>query len=104
MFLRPARILSWDGARREMIDLSRKKLFLFDLDGVLLKGKEAPVKVGGTKIFERIRMRGKKLIIVTNNSTDALETVLTRLRNRGIEVDESEIITCARLTAEYIAE
>lgn len=86
-----------------MIDLSRKRLFLFDLDGVLLKGKEAPVKLGGTRIFERIRSEGKKLMIVTNNSTDTVETVLGRLRRQGIEVGEDEIITSARLTAEYIA-
>jgi HAD superfamily hydrolase (TIGR01450 family) len=86
-----------------MIDLSEKKLFLFDLDGVLLKGKESPVKIGGTLVFDKIRSKGKKLMIITNNSTDAVETILHRLRSRGIEVGEDEILTSARVTAEYIA-
>jgi 4-nitrophenyl phosphatase len=86
-----------------MIDLSGKKLFLFDLDGVLLKGKESPVKLGGSKVFEKIRSKGKKLMIVTNNSTDTVDAVLERLRSQGIEVGDHEILTSVRLTAEYIA-
>lgn len=86
-----------------MIDLSRKRLFLFDLDGVLLKGKESPVRLGGAAVIERIRSKGKKLIIVTNNSTDTVETVLERLRSQGLDVGEGEILTSARVTAEYVA-
>lgn len=85
-----------------MMDLSSKKLFLFDLDGVLLKGKEQPVKLGGTKIFEAIRSRGKKLAVVTNNSTDTVETVFQRLKSKGIPVRRDEVLTSTRLTAEYI--
>jgi len=87
-----------------MIDLSAKRLFLFDLDGVLLKGKEEPVKLGGTKVFGRIRSKGKKLAVVTNNSTDTVETVFHRLKSRGIPVRQDEVLTSTRLTAEYILE
>ena len=87
-----------------MIDLSGKRLFLFDLDGVLLKGKESPVKIGGTAVLDRIRSEGRKFMVITNNSTDAVPTVLMRLRSQGISVNEDEILTSARVTAEYIAE
>jgi ribonucleotide monophosphatase NagD (HAD superfamily) len=86
-----------------MIDLSGKKLFLFDLDGVLLKGKESPVKIGGPRILAKIRSQGKKLMIITNNSTDTVESVLSRLGSQGIEIGDDEILTSARITAEYIA-
>jgi HAD superfamily hydrolase (TIGR01450 family) len=86
-----------------MMDLSAKKLFLFDLDGVLLKGKERPVKIGGVRVFEKIRSEGKKLTIVTNNSTDSVQTVLGRLEAQGIDVSGAEVLTSARLTAEYVA-
>jgi 4-nitrophenyl phosphatase len=85
-----------------VIELKKKHLFLFDLDGVLLKGKERPVKIGGTKTVERIRQTGKKLFVLTNNSTDTIETVHSRLAEVGVPIRMDEILTSTRLTAEYI--
>jgi 4-nitrophenyl phosphatase len=86
-----------------MIDLSRKKLFLFDLDGVLTAGKEKPKKLGGTKVINKIRAKGKKLFVLTNDSTDTVETVLERLQRFDIPVKYEEILTSAKLTAQYVA-
>ena len=87
-----------------MIDLSRKKLFLFDLDGVLTAGKESPVKLGGTKVINKIRSkRGKRFFVLTNDSTDTVETVLKRLRRFDIPVKYEEILSSAKLTAQYVA-
>jgi 5'-nucleotidase len=87
-----------------MIDLSRKKLFLFDLDGVLTAGKESPVKLGGTKVINKIRARkGRRLFVLTNDSTDTVETVLERLQRFDIPVKYEEILTSAKLTAQYVA-
>jgi 4-nitrophenyl phosphatase len=88
---------------QNMIDLTKKKLFLFDLDGVLTVGKEKPVKLGGTKVIEKIRSKKKKFFVLTNDSTDAVETVLHRLQKFDIPVGENEILTSAKLTAEYVA-
>jgi 4-nitrophenyl phosphatase len=87
-----------------LIDLSEKKLFLFDLDGVFYKGKERPTKIGGTSVVEKIRRAGKKLFILTNNSTDTTEEIHGNLASLGIPVLPQEILTTTRLTAEYIAE
>jgi len=86
-----------------LIDLSKKKLFLFDLDGVLTAGKEDPVKVGGTKVINRIRSKGKRFFVLTNDSTDTVETVLERLVRFDIPVKKEEILTSAKLTAQYVA-
>lgn len=86
-----------------MIDLSRKKLFLFDLDGVLTAGKEKPVKLGGTKVINKIRAEGKRFFVVTNDSTDTVETVHERLRRFEIPVKKEEILSSAKLTAQYVA-
>ena len=86
-----------------MIDLSRKKLFLFDLDGVLTAGKEAPVKLGGTKVMNKIRAKGRRFFVLTNDSTDTIETVHERLRRFDIPVKKEEILSSAKLTAQYVA-
>ena len=82
--------------------LRDKKLFLFDLDGVFYKGKESRVKIGGTRAIEAIRARGKRLYILTNNSTDTVETVHSRLQEFAIPVKKEEILTSSLLTAEYL--
>jgi len=84
------------------LDLSSKKLFLFDLDGVFYKGKERRVKIGGTKIVRELRRRGKKLLVLTNNSTDTVETVWSRLVETGVPVKRSEILTSSVVTAQHL--
>lgn len=82
--------------------LAAKELFLFDLDGVFYKGKETRVKIGGTETVRSVRSRGKKLYVLTNNSTDTAKTVWSRLVEFGIPVKEEEILTASLITAEYL--
>lgn len=82
--------------------LESKALFLFDLDGVFYRGKESRVKIGGTEAVEAIRRSGKKLYVLTNNSTDSTETVHGRLLEFDIPVKREEVLTSALLTAEYL--
>ncbi|HUI23464.1 MAG TPA: HAD-IIA family hydrolase [Nitrososphaerales archaeon] len=82
--------------------LKDKSLFLFDLDGVFYKGKESRVKVGGTRAIEALRKGGKKLFILTNNSTDSAATVQSRLIEFDIPVKKDEVLTSGLLTAQYL--
>ena len=82
--------------------LSGKTLFLFDLDGVFYRGKESRVLIGGADAVRVLRKKGKNLCILTNNSTDTSSTVYSRLREFGIDVRREEVLTSARLTAEYL--
>lgn len=86
-----------------MLDLSKKRLFLFDLDGVFLKGKEYPVLIGGKKMLRKLRERRKKIFLLTNNSTDTVDVVHARVKNVGLPLRRAEILTSTRLTAEYVA-
>ena len=82
--------------------LRSKSLFLFDLDGVFYKGKESRVKIGGTDAVEALRQAGKRIFIVTNNSTDSAETVHSNLIEFDIPVKKDEVLTSGLLTAEYL--
>ena len=82
--------------------LQAKNLFLFDLDGVFYKGKESRVKIGGSQVIEALRNRGKKIFVLTNNSTDTVETVHERLIEFEIPLKKEEILTSSLLTAEYL--
>ena len=83
--------------------LRKKDLFLFDLDGVFYRGKENRERIGGTRAVEALRGSGKKLFLLTNNSTDSIETIHTRLIEFDIPVKREEILTSALLTAEYLS-
>ncbi len=82
--------------------LRTKELFLFDLDGVFYKGKETRKKIGGSRAVDAIRERGKKLLVLTNNSTDSVATVHQRLHEFDIRIKKEEILTSGLLTAEYL--
>ena len=82
--------------------MRKKELFLFDLDGVFYAGKENREKIGGTRAIEALRRSGKKLFVLTNNSTDSVKTVHARLAEFDIPVERGEILTSALLTAEYL--
>lgn len=87
---------------KKRIDLGSKKLFLFDLDGVFYKGKEKRIKIGGTKIVRELRKRGKKLFVLTNNSTDTANTIWHRLIEVGVPVRKDEVLTSTVVTAQYL--
>ena len=82
--------------------LRNKKLFLFDLDGVFYRGKESREKIGGTKAVEALRADGRELFVLTNNSTDAAETVYQRLVEFDIPIRKEEVLTSGRMAAEYL--
>ncbi len=82
--------------------LRNKNLFLFDLDGVFYKGKESRTKIGGTKAIEALRAKGKDILVVTNNSTDSVETIHSRLAEFKIPVKLEEVLSSSLLTSEYL--
>ena len=82
--------------------LRQKRLFLFDLDGVFYRGKERPVKIGGTLVVEKIRSTKRSIFVLTNNSTDTVRTLHRNLLSLGVPIREAEILTSSRLTAELL--
>jgi 4-nitrophenyl phosphatase len=72
---------------------SNIKALILDMDGVLWKG-DAPIgDLPAT--FKRIRERGLKFVFATNNGTKTPEEYQTKLRELGVEVEASQVVTSA---------
>ena len=76
------------------------KLAIFDIDGVLIRGKSA-IPHGA----ETIRVLKAKNILVqylTNNSTQVREVFASRLSEIGIETDPMDVMTSSIASAAYL--
>jgi HAD superfamily hydrolase (TIGR01457 family) len=71
--------------------------FIIDLDGCVYRG-ETPIPGAGTAIAALMK-KGKKILFVTNNSTDTPGGFSKKLRGMGIEVPPSMILTSSVATA-----
>ncbi|NJE25903.1 HAD family hydrolase [Thermococcus sp. MV5] len=73
---------------------------IFDMDGVIYRGKEA---VDGTKeVIEFLKSTKIPFVFLTNNSTRNARMYREKLREMGIEVEEERIITSGYATAHYL--
>ncbi|MCK6539975.1 MAG: HAD-IIA family hydrolase [Anaerolineales bacterium] len=69
------------------------KALILDMDGVLWKA-DAPIG-DLPAVFKRIRERGLKFIFATNNGTKTPEEYQQKLRDLGVDVDASQVVTSA---------
>jgi glycerol 3-phosphatase-2 len=79
----------------------RYDAFLFDLDGVLYRGSD-PVDHAADAVA-RLRVAGKGVAFVTNNSSATPDAVAERLGSVGIEAQPHEVETSALTTAAMLA-
>lgn len=75
---------------------------LIDLDGVVWVGRE-PVP-GATETLVSLLDAGKRIVFVTNNPARHPSRYAERLREMGVEVDESQIVTAGMVVARLAAE
>ena len=74
-----------------MIDLTKKKLFLLDMDGTIYLGDQL---FDGTMDFlERVRQKGGKYLFVTNNSSRSVSAYVKRLAGMGIASTAEDFLT-----------
>ncbi|MBA3779461.1 MAG: HAD-IIA family hydrolase [Chloroflexi bacterium] len=72
-------------------------LLIFDLDGVVYRGRE-PVP-GMAELLSHLDARGDVIVYCTNNSRAHRSEYLERLRGLGLPATEDRIVTSARATA-----
>ena len=86
---------------RELIDdLKSIKLTIFDLDGVIYRGKE--LIPNADNIVQRLKELSIKVIYNSNNSTITRQMYVEKLNNLGIPSDFSDFYTSASITASEI--
>lgn len=75
--------------------------FLLDMDGVIYKGKEL---IPGADLFvKKLQEKNIPFLFVTNNSQRSRRDIQIKLGKMGIDVEESNVFTCAIATARFLA-
>jgi len=74
--------------------------WLTDMDGVLVhEGQALP---GAAEFLARLRERGRRFLVLTNNSIFTARDLRARLATSGLDVPESAIWTSALATAQFL--
>ena len=74
-----------------MLDLSKKKLFLLDMDGTLYLGDR--LFDGALEFLLRVRETGGRYLFATNNSSRSVTAYVDRLRGMGIDAAKEDFLT-----------
>lgn len=81
--------------------LNKCKGFVFDVDGVLVRGEEIIPRA--PEAIERLRRGGKKVIFISNNSTKSREAYIAKFTRIGIPVTADDLVLSTYATARYVA-
>lgn len=80
--------------------LRNAKAFIFDMDGVLYRGK-TPLP-GVQDLFNALTVRGIRFLLATNNSMATPAAYVKRMADMGVEVSEADVQTSATATRDYL--
>jgi 4-nitrophenyl phosphatase len=81
-------------------EFNKKKVFIFDLDGTIYRGKLLIPSVD--KYIELLVKSGKKIYFLTNNATKTRESFAKKLNEMGISCTPDQIITSAYIASEIL--
>lgn len=74
--------------------------FIFDMDGVIWRGKE--IVPGAKEAISLLREQNKKILFVTNNASESRKYQFEKLLALGIDGDIEEFLTAGYGTAQYL--
>lgn len=78
------------------------KGYLFDLDGCMYAGNR--VLPGAVELLETLRQRRKKIVFMSNNSTQDAAVIVSRLNSLGILANMNEVIVPTDFISSFITE
>jgi HAD superfamily hydrolase (TIGR01450 family) len=82
--------------------LGSYRAYLFDVDGTLMYPGRA---IEGTAdVLLALKRAGRRILIVTNNSTVSRAVMAARLRGLGFPIEESDVGTAVVATAAFVAQ
>ncbi len=84
-----------------MENLRSKKGFICDMDGVIYHGNQ--ILPGVKEFVEWLYKENKQFLFLTNNSGKTPLELSQKLKNMGLEVDESHFYTSALATAKFLS-
>ncbi|HYH11644.1 MAG TPA: HAD-IIA family hydrolase [Thermomicrobiales bacterium] len=82
------------------VALKDAEAFIFDMDGVLYRGKQA--LPGVNEMIAALDARGIKFLLATNNSMATPAQYVQRMAGYGVSVTESQIQTSATATRDFL--
>lgn len=82
--------------------VEKYKGFVFDLDGTIYRGEK--LIPGADKTINKIRALDKKVIFVSNKTTDSPGDYLKFLVSNGIEIYPGELITASTVIINYLSQ
>lgn len=77
-----------------------KKLYLFDLDGTLILGKN--IIDGTLELLKDIKESGNEYMVFTNNSSRTREQYVEKLARIGIHIKKEDVVTAGFVTGKYL--
>ena len=83
-----------------MKDLENVKLFLMDMDGTVYVGDE-PI-AGAMEALEELKKRGKKVLFLTNNSSQTASAYVEKLKKMGYAATENDIYSSGEATIDFL--
>ena len=83
-----------------MVDFSKKKLFLLDMDGTIYLGDT--LFDAAPAFLAAIRARGGRYLFTTNNSSRSVNAYVERLRRMGIDACADDFLTSTDALIRYM--
>lgn len=84
------------------MDLSALRAFIFDLDGCVYNGET--LLPGVDTVLDTLRRSGRRVLFLTNNSRQAADELLGKLRRLGIPAAPEEILSAAEIAGPLVRE